>query len=54
LADLDPDASWCAATVDERRVLVEEVVEEVALFPDHEEEAPLDLRPRRRAADAAS
>ncbi len=35
LAELDPDAVWGAATVDERRVFVEELVEEVALYPDH-------------------
>jgi site-specific DNA recombinase len=35
LADLDPDAVWAAATIEERRVLAEELVEEVALYPDH-------------------
>lgn len=35
LADLDVEAVWLEATQDERRVLVQELVEEVALFPDH-------------------
>ena len=39
LADIDIDAVWNAATIDERRVLVHELVEEVALFPDHLEVA---------------
>jgi len=39
LADLDADAVWHAADTDERRVLVHELLEEVALFPDHLEVA---------------
>lgn len=35
LAALDVEAIWKEATQDERRVLVHELVEEVALFPDH-------------------
>jgi hypothetical protein len=35
LADLDLEAIWAKATQDERRVLVNELLEEVALFPDH-------------------
>jgi site-specific DNA recombinase len=35
LASLDIEAVWKEATQDERRVLVNELVEEVALFPDH-------------------
>ena len=35
LASLDVEAVWKEATQDERRVLVHELVEEVALFPDH-------------------
>lgn len=35
LADLDADAVWDFATTDERRVLVHELLEEVALYPDH-------------------
>lgn len=39
LADLDVDAVWAEATQEERRVLVQEMLEEVALFPDHLEVA---------------
>jgi site-specific DNA recombinase len=39
LADIDIEAVWNAATTAERRVLVHELVEEVALFPDHLEVA---------------
>ena len=35
LAELDVEAVWLEATPDERRVLVQELVEEVALFADH-------------------
>ena len=35
LQDLDLDAAWDEATDPERRVLVEELVEKVAVFPDH-------------------
>lgn len=35
LAELDVEAVWLEATQDERRVLVQELVDEVALFPDH-------------------
>lgn len=35
LEQLSPDVLWAAATVDERRVLAEELIEEVCLFPDH-------------------
>ena len=35
LAQLDPAAMWDAATDSERRVLVEELLSEIALFPDH-------------------
>src|SRR5271170_3002875 len=35
LRDLDIDTIWREAEDDERRVLVEEMVEEVAIFPDH-------------------
>ncbi|HWB67060.1 MAG TPA: hypothetical protein VG708_09560 [Mycobacteriales bacterium] len=35
LADLDPETLWAGATRDERRTLVEGLVEEVALHPDH-------------------
>jgi hypothetical protein len=35
LADLDVEAVWLEASQEERRVLVQELVEEVALFPDH-------------------
>ena len=35
LADLDLDAVWQEATAKERRVLVEELVDEVAMFEDH-------------------
>lgn len=35
LASLDVEAVWKEATLDERRVLVHELVEEVALYPDH-------------------
>ncbi len=39
LAALDVEAVWKEATQDERRVLVHELLEEVALFPDHLEVA---------------
>jgi hypothetical protein len=39
LADIDIETVWNAATTEERRVLVHELVEEVALFPDHLEVA---------------
>jgi hypothetical protein len=39
LADLDAEAIWLEATQEERRVLVHELVQEVALFPDHLEVA---------------
>lgn len=39
LATLDVEAVWKEATQDERRVLVHELVEEVALFPDRLEVA---------------
>ncbi len=35
LRDLDIDRMWQEATETERRVLVDELVEEVAVFPDH-------------------
>ncbi|MHB8246232.1 MAG: hypothetical protein ACYDGN_12935 [Acidimicrobiales bacterium] len=35
LRDLDPDLAWDEATESERRLLVEELVERVAIFPDH-------------------
>lgn len=35
LADLDIGQAWEAATDPERRILVEELLGEVALFPDH-------------------
>jgi hypothetical protein len=35
LAELDLATAWDAATYDERRVLVEELLGEVSLFPDH-------------------
>jgi len=35
LQDLDLDTAWDEATDPERRVLVEELVEKVAVFPDH-------------------
>ena len=35
LEQLDLDALWASATDAERRVLVEELLEEVAIFPDH-------------------
>jgi site-specific DNA recombinase len=35
LRDLDLDRVWEAATDQERRVLIEELVESVAIFPDH-------------------
>lgn len=35
LAALDVEAVWKEATQDERRVLVHELIEEVALFGDH-------------------
>ncbi|HXZ83473.1 MAG TPA: hypothetical protein VED84_07005, partial [Acidimicrobiales bacterium] len=35
LQDLDLDTAWDEATEPERRVLVEELVEKVAVFPDH-------------------
>jgi hypothetical protein len=39
LADLDVDALWWEPNTDEWRVLVQELDEEVALFPDHLEVA---------------
>jgi len=35
LADLDIDQVWTVATFAERRVLIEELVEAVTIFPDH-------------------
>jgi site-specific DNA recombinase len=35
LTDLDMDAIWQEATAQEKRVLVEELVDEVAMYPDH-------------------
>ena len=35
LAEIDADTIWEAATEAERRVLVEELLAEVAMFPDH-------------------
>jgi hypothetical protein len=35
LEALDVEAVWKEASQDERRILVQELVEEVALFPDH-------------------
>jgi hypothetical protein len=35
LRDLDIDSVWSAATESEKRVLVEELVDSVAVFPDH-------------------
>lgn len=35
LADLDLATAWDAATYDERKVLVDELLAEVSLFPDH-------------------
>ncbi|MFA7324548.1 MAG: hypothetical protein WC005_09330 [Candidatus Nanopelagicales bacterium] len=35
LAQLDIESAWDAATAQERRVLVEELLTEVSLFPDH-------------------
>jgi hypothetical protein len=35
LAQMDAEAIWEAATDPERRVLVEELLSEIALFPDH-------------------
>ena len=35
LRDLDIDAFWAAANNDERRVLVQELLESVTVFPDH-------------------
>ncbi len=35
LADMDIDRLWAAATEEERRVLVQELVQEVRVFPDH-------------------
>ena len=35
LRDLDIDRIWASATEDERRVLIEELVESVTVFPDH-------------------
>jgi site-specific DNA recombinase len=35
LADLDIDAIWQEATEQEKRVLVEEMVEQVSMYPDH-------------------
>ncbi len=39
LSDLDMDAIWQEATDQEKRVLVEELVDEVAMYPDHLEVA---------------
>lgn len=39
LASLDVEAVWKEASQEERRVLVHELLEEVALFPDHLEVA---------------
>jgi hypothetical protein len=35
LTDLDIESVWRAAEIDERRVLVDELVEWVTVFPDH-------------------
>jgi len=35
LRDLDIEAVWTAAEQQERRVLIEELVEAVGVFPDH-------------------
>lgn len=35
LADLDIESVWAAATQDERKVLADKMLEEVAPFPDH-------------------
>jgi hypothetical protein len=35
LAELDIESVWSAATREERKVLVDELLEEVSLFPDH-------------------
>jgi len=35
LAELDVDRIWDAASSDEKRVLVDELLSEVALYPDH-------------------
>jgi hypothetical protein len=35
LARLDAEAVWEAAIESERRVLVEELLREIAMFPDH-------------------
>jgi len=35
LGDMDVEAIWAEATEEERRVLVEELVEAIAIFPDH-------------------
>jgi site-specific DNA recombinase len=35
LAEMDVEAIWAEATDEERRVLVEELVEAIAIFPDH-------------------
>ena len=35
LQELDLDRIWATATVDERRVLVEELLESITVFPDH-------------------
>ena len=35
LAQMDVEAAWEAATHAERRILVEELIEAVAVFPDH-------------------
>lgn len=35
LTDIDVDRVWEAASERERRVLIEELVQEVTIFPDH-------------------
>jgi hypothetical protein len=35
LRELDIDAIWAAANIEERRVLVNELIESVTVFPDH-------------------
>jgi hypothetical protein len=35
LEDLDIDRAWAAATASERRILIEELVENVTVLPDH-------------------
>ena len=35
LADLDTESIWQCATDPERRVLIEELLAEIAIFPDH-------------------